>query len=130
MRLLPDTSIWVEFFRGGTDATEELDVLIERETVVLCGPVLAELLAAIPPELRAAVSLALGSLRFVDLEKADWRLAGEVAYELDRDGRSVPLMDVVIAIACRRAEARLWTRDRDFERVREVLPELDFYTAR
>jgi predicted nucleic acid-binding protein len=130
LRLLPDTSIWIEFFRGGTDATEELDELIERETVFLCGPILAELLAGIPPERRAAVSLALGSLRFVDLEKADWRLAGEVAYELDRRGRSVPLMDVVIAIACRRAEARLWTRDRDFDRVREAVPELDFYTGR
>jgi predicted nucleic acid-binding protein len=35
----------------------------------------------------------------------------------------------VIAVACVRAEAALWTSDRDFERIRGVLPELDVTLA-
>ena len=130
MRLLPDTSIWIDFFSGETDAADELDRLIGEDEVFLCGPVLAELVAGTPPEQRSAVSSALGSLPFLDLEKAEWRTAGEVSFDLDRRGQSVPLIDVVIAIACVRARARLWTRDRDFERIREVLPQLELYAPR
>jgi predicted nucleic acid-binding protein len=104
-----------------------LEEHLEQESVVVCGPVLAELLAGTPPERRDDLWLALGSLPWAELDHAGWRRAGEVANDLRRTGRSVPLTDVVIAVACMRAGASLWTLDRDFEAIGAVLPELEVY---
>lgn len=128
MKVLPDTSIWVDYLReGASGAAAALEEHLEQESVVVCGPVLAELLAGTPPERRDDLWLALGSLPWAELDHAGWRRAGEVANDLRRMGRSVPLTDVVIAVACMRAGASLWTRDRDFEAIGAVLPELEVY---
>jgi predicted nucleic acid-binding protein len=112
---------------GASGAAAALEEHLEQESVVVCGPVLAELLAGTPPERRDDLWLALGSLPWAELDHAGWRRAGEVANDLRRTGRSVPLTDVVIAVACMRAGASLWTRDRDFEAIGAVLPELEVY---
>jgi len=37
------------------------------------------------------------------------------------------MTDVMIAVAAVRAQALVWTRDLDFERIRKALPELELY---
>ncbi len=131
MRVLPDTSIWVAYLRDGQgEAAGRLDRLLLRETVLLCGPVLAELVAGTAEEEREALELAVGSLPWADLDRGGWGDAGQTAHRLRRAGRSLPLTDVLIAVAAARAQAAVWTRDRDFERIREVLPELELYEPR
>ena len=66
---------------------------------------------------REEVWLALGSLPFVELGRDEWTRAGELAHELRSRGAAVPLIDLLIAMAAVRADASLWTRDTDFERV-------------
>jgi predicted nucleic acid-binding protein len=128
VKVLPDTSIWVDYLREGVSgAAAALEGHLQEESVLVCGPVLAELLAGTPPERRDDLWLALGSLPWAELDHAAWRRASEVANDLRRTGRSVPLTDVVIAVACTRADASLWTRDRDFEAIGAVLPELEVY---
>lgn len=130
MRVLPDTSIWVEYLRrGASGPAGELDALLERDSVLICGPVLAELLAGSPLERREELWLALGSLPWADLDHAAWRQVGELAGELRRTGVTVALTDLVIAVACVRAEATLWTTDRDFERIGRALPELELHPS-
>lgn len=125
MKVLPDTSVWVDYLRSGAAGPAgALDELLAGGSVLVCGPVLAELLAGAAPEHREGLWLALGSLPWAELDHGAWRRVGELAYQLRRGGISVALTDLVIAVACVRAEATLWTRDRDFERVRDVLPEL------
>jgi predicted nucleic acid-binding protein len=128
VKLLPDTSIWVEYLRG-TDpgATSELDVQLDRESVLVCGPVVAELLAGTATEHREDLWLVLGSLPWADLDRPAWRQVGEVASDLRRRGSAVPLTDVEIAVAAARSGAELWTRDRDFERIAQVLPSLELH---
>ena len=125
MRVLPDTSVWVDYLRGRDPSTvAALDAYLERESVLVCGPVVAELLAGTTPLQREDVWLAIGSLPWADLDRAAWREVGEVANDLRRGGVSVPLTDVVIAVATARSDAELWTRDRNFERIRQTLPTL------
>jgi len=125
VRVLPDTSVWVDYLRGRDPSTvAALDAYLERESVLVCGPVVAELLAGTTPLQREDVWLAIGSLPWADLDRAAWREVGEVANDLRRGGVSVPLTDVVIAVATARSDAELWTRDRNFERIRQTLPTL------
>jgi len=128
VKLLPDTSVWVDYLReGASGAAAALDRYLEEESVLVCGPVLAELLAGTASDRRDDLWLALGNLPWAELDHAGWRRAGEIGHDLRRSGRSVPLTDVVIAVACVRAGASLWTWDRDFDAIRDVLPELELY---
>ncbi len=127
MRVLPDTSIWIDYFRGIEPAASELGRLLADEPPSICGPVLAELVAGTPAAQREDVWLALASLPFVDLGRDAWTASGELAHELRRRGTSVPLLDLLIAVAAMRAGAALWTRDADFERIAEAAPELELY---
>ncbi len=124
MKVLPDTSMWVEYLRGGLD---ELDELLRGESVLACGPVVAELQAGIQPARRDEIWLAVGTLPWAGLDHAAWRQVGEAVFDLRRGGTPVPLTDVAIAVAAVRAHASVWTRDRDFERICEVLPSLELF---
>jgi len=128
MKLLVDTSVWVDYLRGREPVlVDRLDGYLDHESVLMCGPVIAELLAGTDPDDREELWLALGSLPWVDLDRAAWRRVGDTAGELRRRGTAVPLTDVAIAVAAEVAEAELWTRDGDFERIREVLPKLELH---
>ncbi|HXF73091.1 MAG TPA: PIN domain-containing protein [Actinomycetota bacterium] len=125
MRVLADTSVWVGLFRPGRDpGAEHLLELAERGELVACGPVLAELLVGTPAEDREAIRSTVGSLPWVDLDQAAWWAAGVAGRELRRRGTSVPLVDLAIAAAAAHEGVEVWTRDRDFERIAEVLPGL------
>ncbi len=125
MKVLADTSVWVGLFRPGRDpGADHLLALAERGELVACGPVLAELLVGTPAEEREAIRATVGSLPWVDLDQAAWWEAGVAGRELRRRGISVPLVDLAIAAAAVREGAEVWTLDRDFERIREVLPGL------
>lgn len=127
MSLLPDTSIWIDYFARREPVFPRLDSLLGREEVLTCGPILAELLAGTPPPLRDELRHAIGSLPFIELDYFAWQEAGERAHDLRSRGSTVPQMDILIAIAAVRAGAALWTRDRDFERVRQVISALELY---
>lgn len=106
MRLLPDTSIWVEYLRGrNAETVAELDRALERESVFVCGPVIAELVAGTAPHQQDDLWLAIGSLPWASIDQAAWRRLGEIAGELHRTGVSIPLTDLAIAVAAVGVEA-------------------------
>jgi predicted nucleic acid-binding protein len=113
----------VEHLRARED--DELRRLRREGVILVCGPVLAELLKGTPPQRRDSLWASVGSLPWAELDRAGWRLVGEAAAELR--GARIPMTDVEIAVAAVRAEAALWTRDRDFGRVGGVLPALQLY---
>jgi len=126
--VLPDTSVWVDYLQAGVSGPAgALDALLDDEAVIVCGPVLAELLAGTAPADREDVWHALASLPWAELDRQAWRQAGEIAFELRSAGMSVPLTDIEIAAACLAAGASLWTRDQDFSRVQAIRPALELY---
>lgn len=129
MTLLPDTSVWIDYFHGQEPTASALDDMLSRDQLVCCGPVLAGLLAGASERERAALWLAVGSLPVVELDSAAWRDAGEIASRMRGGGSVVPLLDVLIAVAALRSGATLWTRDADFERIRAVVPALELRPA-
>jgi len=128
MKVLPDTSIWVDYLRaGGKGRTSGLDRLLADDQVVVTGPVVAELLAGTSSDGAGQLWAALSGLPWADLDHEGWASVGEVGGRLRAGGRTLPLIDVVIAVAAVRFGAQLWTRDRDFDVIGRALPKLRRY---
>lgn len=128
MRVVPDTSVWVDYLRHGQQGQSwHLDDLLRMSAIAVCGPVVAELLAGTRQPERSELWSLLRALPWTPLGHEHWRQAGEVAAVLREHGISVPLTDVEIAVSASAADATVWTRDRDFERMVSVLPQLKLY---
>jgi predicted nucleic acid-binding protein len=126
--VLPDTSVWVEFFRRGAEGrAASLARLLDSGDVATCGPVAAELLAGSEGEVAERTWEMLASLPWAELKAGGWREVGTLAGRLRRDGRTLPLTDLVIVVAATRAQHRLWTFDSDFGRIKGVFGELQLY---
>jgi predicted nucleic acid-binding protein len=126
--VLVDTSIWVEYLRRGKGSkAARLDDLLVAGEVLVCGPVVAELLAGAKSADRVRLRLLLTGLPWADLGPVQWQSVGEAAARLRERGETVALTDVEIAVAAIDSSARLWTRDSGFKRVRAVLPALQLF---
>lgn len=128
MSVLPDTSVWIDYLRRGQRGrSAALDSILQRGEAVVCGPVVAELLAGAAASDRDELWSLLASLPWAEIGRAQWRRAGEVAAALRERGTTAPLTDIEIAVAAADADAELWTRDSDFDRIVGVLPGLRRY---
>ncbi|MHB1582571.1 MAG: PIN domain-containing protein [Acidimicrobiales bacterium] len=95
--------------------------------VVVCGPVVAELLAGARSSDRARPWLLLTGLPWAELGPLQWQTVGQVAARLRARGETVALTDIEIAVAAANSSSRLWSRHSDFERVHAHLPTLRFF---
>jgi predicted nucleic acid-binding protein len=128
VRLLPDTSVWVQYLRHGSKGSAgTLDEFLRAGNAVVCGPVVAELLAGTKQADRSELWQLLSSLPWADIGRDEWRQVGEVAARLRAAGTPVALTDVEIAVAAVGSAAALWSYDEDFERIASALPELQPY---
>jgi predicted nucleic acid-binding protein len=124
--VLADTSVWVDYLRHGRDGDARgLDPLLASGEVVVCGPVVAELLAGTAERQRGELWQLLSGLDWADLGRPEWRRIGEVAADLRAAGSSVPLTDIEIAVAAVAVGARLWSGDGDFDQIAAVLDRLE-----
>ena len=123
--ILADTSVWIDYLRGApTVAAAALDERLAEREVLMCGPVATELLTGVQASERMRLWEVLSALTWADLERADWFVAGDVRAELRARGVQVSLPDVLIAAAAA-SRATLWTRDRHFEAIAELLDPLE-----
>lgn len=128
MKVLADTSIWVDYLRHGSQGSaKHLQDLLVQDDVVVCGPVVAELLGGTSAVDRYALWRVLQSLPWAPLDQAEWRRVGEVTALLRDRGLTVPLSNIEIAVAAAAVGASIWSRDSDFERVARVVSELVLY---
>lgn len=128
MTVLADTSVWVQYLRRGrAGKAARLDDLLVQGEVVVCGPVVAELVAGTPPPQRAELVGLLNALPWADLGRAQWARVGEVAGRLREQGITMALTDIEIAVAAVQAHAELWTHDSDFTRIAKVLDTLALF---
>jgi predicted nucleic acid-binding protein len=116
--VLADTSIWVDFLKvGARGPGGELSGLLRDREVVLCGQVVAELLAGTQPARRHELWTLLSGLPWLELRPRDWRRVGELAGDARRNGFTLPLTDVQIAVLAIENQVQLWSRDAHFVQI-------------
>lgn len=127
MRVLVDTSVWIEFF-GPKDSVSQraLESLIQEGSIVTCLPVRAEVFSGkINPKLRARLKGCFDAMDRVDPDwnlVATWDTIADFPARARRAGLSVPgLVDRMILASGLHGEARLWTLDLRMQRLAMVV---------
>ncbi len=122
-RVLVDTSVWIEYFRGGDpDVLAKMDGLIKSGRVWIPPVVLAEMIQGarsraefkIIEDLRDAFTM-------IDQREGPWLAAGKLSYDMRKRGKSFHLTDCYIATIARENGCAVFTRDVHFPEIREVL---------
>ncbi|MCB9478694.1 MAG: PIN domain-containing protein [Deltaproteobacteria bacterium] len=121
-RVLVDTSVWIEYFRGrDTPETNALDNLLVEDRADLCGPVLTEIIRGVRAGREWELTLAMiHGLEYVECTLDDWLDAGWELNELQRRGITVPLADALIARLAIKSGCELLAVDKHFDHFKAV----------
>jgi predicted nucleic acid-binding protein len=121
--VLVDSSAWIDFFRGETNARARVDALLSEDRAAIAGVVWAEVLSGTRdrPAYRK-LERALSALRVLTEPPDIWNKVAEARFALARLGTQTAVTDLWISIVASESGHSLLTRDRDFERIRTVVP--------
>lgn len=115
-RVLVDTSVWIEFFRGRKPYHDIVTKLIDDEQVVCCGIILAELMQGAKTDKEIAVlDDFIKVFAFIPETPELWASAGKLSGKQRRKGITVGLSDCFIATAAASAKVQVATLDSHFE---------------
>jgi predicted nucleic acid-binding protein len=123
-QILVDTSVWVEMFRKGRSRpVEVLGNLLKDGLVCVHGLVRAEVLSGADSRARYSELEDLFSAVPVLPDPPDlWDRVGRARFLLARRGFQAAVADVIVAVAADHHNKTLFTLDKGFQRLREVVP--------
>ena len=123
-RVLVDTCIWIEFFRAKSGIGDPLEMLLTQNAVWTCGIVLFEVLRGIKSENEKRRLLGmLAGLPYIEMARALWESAAELAILAKKNGITLPLSDIFIAAIAIENDLSIYTLDKHFEQI----PNLKLY---
>ena len=121
-KVLVDTSILVEYFRGkNLEIIDLVKELIINHRIVLCGIVFSELLAGVRTRNdQELIEQAIDALDYAEVSKSSWIMAGEMASKLRQHGIKVPMTDLILAAIAIENSYELLTKDSHFDKIPEL----------
>ncbi|MFW5771662.1 MAG: PIN domain-containing protein [Spirochaetota bacterium] len=121
MSILVDSSVWIDYFRGGNQSAP-LDLLLENNSICTCGLILAEIL----PFLIVRNQKKLVSLMHTIPNVActpDWkRITRYQAQCLKKGINGIGIPDLIIAQTALDNECTLFSLDNHFDMIQKVIP--------
>jgi predicted nucleic acid-binding protein len=117
--VIVDTSVWIEYFNRPQSAEKHaVDVLIDTDTPILIGVVLAELLQGCRASKEAdTLLLHLRALPFLEMTFASWRRTGGLSSALRQRGITLPLSDLIVAALAQEHGCSVFTLDPHFRQI-------------
>ena len=115
--VIVDSSVWSSFQRDPNSSVGcELDSLLADDEIVMIGPVLTEILRGNRSEGEFAhFSQPLKSLAFLNTDQNTWIQAGELNFQLKREGLPLALSDLIVSALAIQHDIPLYTIDGDFQ---------------
>ncbi len=118
MKIIVDTSVWIEYLKNRPTLAENLDQQLLAGSIFTVGPVIAELLQGARTEKDYRIlKNSIDGLPFIETTFEDWKLAGDISYKLRRKGVTLPTTDCVIAAVAIHQNASVMTYDRHFANI-------------
>ncbi|MEM6912282.1 MAG: PIN domain-containing protein [Verrucomicrobiota bacterium] len=127
MRYLLDTSALIDLDRKKGGLRPKIQNQVRAGEILTFGIVRVEFLRGlVNPRRREKIATLFDIMSEIPATSALWRLATQLAWDMDRKGRPIPATDISIAAAALSAGVRLVSPDAHFREIPglEVLPEL------
>ena len=122
IRILVDTSVWIEYFRNNPDITGIIDTELSNNNIYITGPVITELLQGVKTENELKLlSDHINALSYLECGINEWKKAGQISFKLRKSGFKIPLTDIIIATVAMNNNACIFTLDSHFKQIPEVL---------
>jgi tRNA(fMet)-specific endonuclease VapC len=116
MKIIVDTSVWIEYLKNRPSVTGVLDHYLLTGKAFTVGPVIAELLQGAKTEQDYnALKNSIDGLPYLETNLDDWVLAGRVSFKLRKQGITIPITDCIIAALAINRDAAVMSLDQHFE---------------
>ncbi|HEY5037211.1 MAG TPA: PIN domain-containing protein [Chthoniobacterales bacterium] len=113
--VLVDSSIYIGLLREGRNPVLDLEEAFGGANLVGCDVVRCEVLrGVVRPALKTRLGAFFDVLIHVPTDHRVWQATEDLAWQLDRAGKVLPLTDLVIAVCALRAGASVLTSDAHF----------------
>ena len=122
-----DSSIWIQALapRAPEAIIVPLRTLLEANSALVTDMVRLEVLVGAKSSKEFdQFRQDFDALRCLDTTAHVWRQAEDISCKLGRRGLPVPSPDLLIASVAVSYDVSLWHADKDFERIKQVMPEL------
>lgn len=118
MNLVVDSAVYIDWLRAQVDPREKLVDALQEGRLYNSGVIRAEVLRGIKnPAIYAGMEAFFDIVPEVPCDAKMWRNVSSLAWRLQRDGKSPPLMDLVIALCALRVQGSLVSPDPHFEAI-------------
>ncbi|AEF17972.1 MULTISPECIES: type II toxin-antitoxin system VapC family toxin [Thermoanaerobacterium] len=116
--ILVDTSVWIEYFRDKREIVEIIDDMLLQGKVYITGLIIAELFQGVKTEKeRGMLERYIDSIPTVSCDYKDWIEIGKLSFKLRRDGKTIPLSDVLIAYLSIKNDMMIFSFDGHFKMI-------------
>jgi len=120
MAVLVDTSIWIDYFRGG-DNSRDLDLLIDEDLVVTNNIILTELIPYLTIKRQTKVIKLLHEINLFPLD-IHWGAIVEFQVKCLKSGANgVGIPDLLIAQNAMQHHCEVYSLDKHFQLLNQVL---------
>ena len=117
-KILVDTSVWIEYFRDKREIVEIIDDMLLQDRIYITGLIIAELLQGVKTEKeRGMLERYIDSIPTVSCDDKDWIGVGKLSFKLRRDGKTIPMSDVLIAYLAIKNDMMIFSFDQHFKMI-------------
>ncbi len=120
MSVLIDTSVWIEYFRGGNNF-EKLDFLIDENLVVINDLILAELIPFLKIRNQRKVIKLLNHINKLEIH-IEWDQLIEFQYKCLKNGlNGVGIPDLIIIQNAKQNHCEIYSLDNHFKLIKDIV---------
>jgi predicted nucleic acid-binding protein len=127
MRVLIDTSIWIDYFKSGANS-KELDSLPDDNLVVINNIILAELVPFLALKKQSKVTELLNNITLLPLQ-VDW--AEIIRWQtmcLSNGHNGVGIPNLLIAQKSKQQNCKIYSLDKHFHLLNKVIEDIQLFT--
>lgn len=116
MKILVDSSIWIEFLRNSEGGGPELAAAIRMGHAVICPVVWVEIWSGIKGKREQAIFDQVTELcPSLEMDHQTWQTAGSLGHAAKQAGLNCPLADILIVACAKRHGTKLMHRDKHLD---------------
>ena len=120
MPVLVDTSVWIEYFRNGSNA-EKLDFLIDENLIVINDLILAELVPSLKVRNQPQIVKLLYAVKKLDLS-IQWDQIIEFQFKCLKNGlNGIGIPDLVVAQNAKQNRCEIYSLDNHVTLMKDIL---------